>query len=171
VVGQSKEDIPDCNGPNFGQDRQKSHKNSHNFSCVRHIHAVWLWDRVSAISEFICDTPIHEGQRRVTMETIFGTKIATKALLWEIMRIWLLIIPRFCGRPIQRAHSWSQGPKGRYHGNQILTKTGKKYNKNGHNFSCMETALSRYTFHRTYFLFLRRSLMLFSKRSIEWFSW
>ena len=29
--------------------------------------------------EFICDTPVHKGQRGVTMATNFGTKIAINA--------------------------------------------------------------------------------------------
>ena len=36
-------------------------------------------DRVCAIGEFICDTPVHKGQRGVTMATNFGTKIAIDA--------------------------------------------------------------------------------------------
>ena len=46
MVGQSKEDISDCKGvkdvamaTKFGQNRQKYHKNGHNFSCIRHVHA------------------------------------------------------------------------------------------------------------------------------------
>jgi len=34
---------------------------------------------VCAIAEFICDTPLHRGQRGVTMATNFGTKIAISA--------------------------------------------------------------------------------------------
>ena len=31
------------------------------------------------MGEFICDTPVHKGQRGVTMATNFGTKIAINA--------------------------------------------------------------------------------------------
>jgi len=34
---------------------------------------------VCVIGEFICDTPLHKGQRSVTMAINFGTKIATNA--------------------------------------------------------------------------------------------
>ena len=34
---------------------------------------------VCAIGEFICDTPVHKGQRDVTMATNFGRKIAINA--------------------------------------------------------------------------------------------
>ena len=40
---------------------------------------VWFWDWVSTIREFTCDTPVHKGQRAVTMATNFGTKIAINA--------------------------------------------------------------------------------------------
>ena len=47
MVGQSKEDISDSKGLRdilpwqliFGKNRQKYHKNGHNFSCMRHIQA------------------------------------------------------------------------------------------------------------------------------------
>jgi len=35
--------------------------------------------RVCAIGEFICDNPVHKGQRGVAMATNFGTKIAINA--------------------------------------------------------------------------------------------
>ena len=60
---------------------QKNHKNGHNFSCTQHFNAefLWFWNRVCAIGEFIYDTPVHKGQRGVTMATNFGTKIAINA--------------------------------------------------------------------------------------------
>jgi len=36
-------------------------------------------DRVCAIGEFICDTPVHKGQMGVTVATNFGTKLAINA--------------------------------------------------------------------------------------------
>jgi len=112
VVGQSKEYIFDCNG----------------------LRDVWniqslVWDRVCAIGEFICDTPVLKGQNRVTMATNFWTKIVIIAFLWEIARIWLLLTAGFRGQQIQRRHFWLQGSKGRCHGNQILAKIGKNITK------------------------------------------
>jgi len=52
-------------------------------------------NRVSAISEFICDThPVHKGQSGFTMATNFGTKIVMAAL-WNraghyIFVLWFL---------------------------------------------------------------------------------
>jgi len=66
--------------------RQKSDQNGHDFSCIRHMNA-WSCERVSVISEFICDTPVHKGQRGVTTATNFGTKIAINAFLREISLI------------------------------------------------------------------------------------
>jgi len=66
--------------PSFGQIRQKSHKNYHNFTCVRHINAVLFRNKVSAISEFICENTLLKGQTGVTMASNFGTKIAISAL-------------------------------------------------------------------------------------------
>jgi len=42
---------------------------------------------ICAIGEFICDTPVHKGQRGVTMATNFGTKIAINAYLRETTRM------------------------------------------------------------------------------------
>ena len=39
----------------------------------------FLLDRLCAIGKFMCDTPVHKGQRGVTMATNFGTKIAINA--------------------------------------------------------------------------------------------
>jgi len=63
---------------------KKSHKNGHNFSCVRHIHAHQFGFEIRfmyqnyalCINEFTCGTPIHKRQNSVTMATKFGTKIA-----------------------------------------------------------------------------------------------
>jgi len=101
-----------------------------------------LWDMVSAITVFICDTPVHKGQRSVTMATNFATKFATNAFLWEITRMCYLITRGFRGRPIQRRHSYCQGLRDV----AIQPNFGQnrhRSHKNGHNFSCMETALGR----------------------------
>ena len=53
-----------------------------------------------------------------------------------------------------RGFSWSGNPKKaflhgskeRCHGNQILAKIGKRYDKNGHNFSCMQHILAEFGF-------------------------
>ena len=88
---------------------------------------VWFWGWVCAVWEFICDTPVHEGQSGVTMATIVGTKIA--------MNAYKCISPRdnenviTCGRPIQRRHFWLQGSNARCHGNQFLAKIGKNITK------------------------------------------
>ena len=41
---------------------------------------------VSAIVEFICDTPVHKGQTGITMATNFGRKIAINAYKCISMR-------------------------------------------------------------------------------------
>jgi len=46
------------------------------YACI-----VWFSDRVWAIMEFICDTPVHKGQRYVTMATNFGTNIVIDAFI------------------------------------------------------------------------------------------
>jgi len=58
---------------------------------------------VSAISEFIYDTPVHKGQRGVTMGTNFGTEIAINAFLRENENV-ITYIGGFRGQPIQRRH-------------------------------------------------------------------
>ena len=90
---------------------------------------VWFWDRVCAIGEFMCDTPVHKWQRGVTMATNCRTEIPINAFVWKITRMWLLITWGFRGRPIQRRHFWFQGSKWRCHGNQILAKIGQRITK------------------------------------------
>jgi len=83
VVGQFKENIPDCKGltdvamatkfwPKYGG---KSNKTGHNFSYMPHINAVLFWGRVSAISEFTYDTPVHKGQKALLWQQILGQKL------------------------------------------------------------------------------------------------
>jgi len=112
---------------------KKSHKNGHNFSCTRHINAEVGFEIGFQLSANSSMTPVHKGQRGLTMATNSGTKIAINAFLQEITRIWLLIIGVFMVG--QSKEDWLQGSKGRCHDNQILAKIGKKSHKNGHNFS------------------------------------
>jgi len=59
---------------------------------------------VCAIGELICDTPVHKGQRGVTMATNFGTKIDMKAYKCISTRDNENAITyngRFPGQPIQ----------------------------------------------------------------------
>jgi len=51
---------------------------------MRHIHAEFGFEIVSAISEFNCDTSMHNRQRGVTKATNFGTKIAINAFLRKV---------------------------------------------------------------------------------------
>jgi len=101
---------------------------------------VWFWDRVCAIWEFICETPVHKGQRRVTMATNFGTKIVINA--------YKCISARANENAItyNRKFSWSDNPKKtfliarskrRCHGNHFFGQNRQKYHENGHNLSCM----------------------------------
>jgi len=46
-----------------------------------------MLDSVCAIGEFICDTPVHKGQRGVTVASNFGTNIAISAFLRHTTRI------------------------------------------------------------------------------------
>jgi len=118
--------------PNFGLNRLKHHKNGHNFSCMRHIHAVWFWDRVCAVGEFTYDTHVHQRQRGITMTTNFGTKIAINAYKCVSKRGNENAIT-YSGsshdQPIQRRHFWLQGSKARCRGNQILANIGKNITK------------------------------------------
>jgi len=82
-----------------------------------------------AIGEFI-DTPVHKGQRGVTMATNFGTKMAINAYKCISRRDnenAITYTGGFRGRPIQIRHFWLEGSKGRCHSNQILAKIGQKY--------------------------------------------
>jgi len=110
---------------NFGQNRQKYHKNGHNFSCIQDIHAVWFWDRICSIAEFATWHFRTLGTKGVTMATNFGTKIGINAFVPEITRMWLFITGGFCVQPIQGRHFCVQGSKGRCHGDQILAKICK----------------------------------------------
>jgi len=59
------------------------------------------------MGEFICDTPVHMGQRGVTMATNFGTKIAINAYKSVSTRDNENVITYhvgYHGRPIQRRH-------------------------------------------------------------------
>jgi len=79
---------------------KKSHKNGIN-SLVCDIPMQFGFE-IGFNSEFIYDTPVHKGQRAVTMATNCGTKIAINAFLREITRTWLLITGGFRGQPIQK---------------------------------------------------------------------
>jgi len=57
----------------------KNHKNGHNFSCKRYIHAEFGFEIGFVLSGNSPDSTVHKGQRGVTMATNFGTKIATNA--------------------------------------------------------------------------------------------
>jgi len=89
VVDQSKADISDCKslrGVAIGNQilakiSQKITKMAITSVVCNNPFRVWLSDRVCAIGEFIYDTPVHKGQRGVTMATYFGTKIAINAFL------------------------------------------------------------------------------------------
>jgi len=97
--------------------------------CASYSYTVSFWDRVCAIGEFICGTPVHKGQKRVTVATNFGAKIAINAFPRDIARMSLLITGGFRGRPIQRRHFWLQRSMGRCRGNHVLAKICKKYHK------------------------------------------
>jgi len=90
-------------------------------------------DRVCAIGEFICDTPVIRGKRTVTMATNFGTKIAINAHKCISTRDNENVITYnrvfFRGGPIQRRLLSLQGSKGRCHGNQMLANVGQKITK------------------------------------------
>jgi len=100
--------IARCKGPcHVNQILAKTCKNLTMMAITSVVYAtyqcrVWFWDRfqLSAISEFICDTPVHKGRMGVTTATNFGTKIAINAFLRETTRMWLL-----------RGFSWSANPK------------------------------------------------------------
>jgi len=55
--------------------------------------------------EFSCDTPLHKGQRGVTIATNFGTKIAINAYKCISMRDNKNVIT------YNRGFSWSANPK------------------------------------------------------------
>jgi len=99
---------------------------------------VWFWDRISAISEFVCSTPV-QGKKDRYRGNQFRIKIAINVFIRDSVNvIRLLITEVFRGRPPQR-HFWLQGSIGRFLDNQILGKIGKtNISQNGHNFSCMQ---------------------------------
>ena len=83
----------------------KKHKNGHNFSCKSHIHAEFGFEIGFMPSGNSCDTPVHKGQRGVTMATNFGTKIAINAYKWISMRDSENVIT------YNRGFSWSTNPE------------------------------------------------------------
>ena len=86
---------------------------------------------------YICDTPIHKGQRGVTIATSFGTKIAVNAFVLEIM--WLLTSEGFRCWPTQIRYFSLQGSNGRCHGNQYWPNMQRSYKKHKcHKFSSVE---------------------------------
>jgi len=58
---------------------QKNHRNGHNFSCKRHIHAEFGFEIGYVPSGNSSVTLPYTGQRGITMATNFGTKIAINA--------------------------------------------------------------------------------------------
>jgi len=93
VVGQSKEDISDCEGlrdvamaTTFGKNKPKITKFAITSAVCNISVQSWFWDRVYATGEFIYDTPVRKGQRGVAMATTFGTKIAINAYTWICTR-------------------------------------------------------------------------------------
>jgi len=93
-IDQSKENISDCKGlsdvdnltwqPYFGQNRQKSRKNGHNFSCVGHNHAEFPFEIGLPLSG---NSSMTLTYTKDTMATNFGTKIAINAFLRQITRM------------------------------------------------------------------------------------
>jgi len=88
VVNQSKEDISDSKGlrdvaiekKNLAKIGQKNHKNGHNFTCKRHIHAEFGFTIGFVPSENSSVTLQYTRDKRgVTMATNFGTKITVNA--------------------------------------------------------------------------------------------
>ena len=72
-----------CHGNQFFGKIGQNHKNGHNFSCKRHIHALFRFEIGFVLSANLCyrrihlwHSRIHKRQRGVTMATNFGTKIA-----------------------------------------------------------------------------------------------
>ena len=116
--------------PNFGQNRQKNHKNGHKFTCMQHIHAEFGFG-----IGFLCYQRIYlrlfgtQGTKGCYHGNQFwGLKLLEmhiNAFLREIARMWLRITGDFHGWPIQRGHFWLQGSKRYCHGNQFLAKIGK----------------------------------------------
>jgi len=127
---------------------QKNHKNGHNLSCKRHIHAVWFWVGFVPSGNSSVTLPYKTDKVALLWRPILGQKLLwmhTNAFLREITRTQLLITGGFCGRPIQRRHFWLQGFQGHCHGNQFLAKIGK-ISQNGHNFSCMQHICAEFCF-------------------------
>ena len=109
MVDQSNEDISDCKGLRgvamATKFWPKNHKNGHNFTCKRHIHTKFGFEIGFVHREFIFDTPVHKGQRGVTMTTNFGTKIAINAYKCISMKDSENVITYNGG------FSWSTNPK------------------------------------------------------------
>ena len=62
---------------------------------MTYLSRVRFGDMVYAIGEFIGDTPVHKGQKRNTIATNFGTKMALNAFLRDIARTGLRITGGF----------------------------------------------------------------------------
>ena len=115
-VSHSKEDISDCKGlrnvvmePDVGQNKQKITKMAITWVVGDITMQRLVWDEVSAISKFICQTPVHKRLRGVTTTTNFGTKINTFLGENENMMTYNR---RFSCEPFQRRHFWLRRSKG-----------------------------------------------------------
>ena len=51
---------------------------------MRHINAVWFWDRVSAISEFICNTFVRKGQSIISAQLCTSDSTAMVYIIFYI---------------------------------------------------------------------------------------
>ena len=72
---------------------------------MQHIHAEFGFEIGFVPSENSSDTPVHKGQRGVTMATNFGTKIAINAYKCITMRDSENVIT------YNRGFSWSINPR------------------------------------------------------------
>jgi len=107
---------------------------------VTHLRRVWFRDRVCAIGELICDTPVHKGQWGITMATTFGTNIAINACPCISTKDNENAIT------YNRGLSWSAYPKKTFLFSGVYEKLPRqpnfgqnrqKYHKTGHSFSCI----------------------------------
>ena len=84
MVDQSKEDISDSKGlidvamstPNLHQNRQKYHKNGHNFGCMQYIHAEFGFETGFVLSRNSSVTlPFTRDKGALPRQTILGLKL------------------------------------------------------------------------------------------------
>jgi len=117
----------------FCQNKQKSHKNSHNYSCTWHINAMFGLDIRFQNFQLSVNSSVTLPRTQRTKGRYHGNQIWDKncyKCTSTKVNVNVITYNRgFRGWPIQTRYFWLQGSKGRCHGNQILAKIRKNLTK------------------------------------------